>query len=88
MDEKSPVRHSKGRKGRAAGRMLKKSGRPEMNAIPTHAGEAALATGRPRLSQETQNRIGEQLRALYNHIVEEPLPEHLRELLKRLRSGG
>jgi hypothetical protein len=62
------------------------SGKPEMDAITTQAGEKAWGGEQPRLPEEIQNKIGEQLRALYNQVAEEPVPEHLLQLLKRLEA--
>ena len=37
-----------------------------------------------RLGRETQARIGELLRSLYNSYVSEGVPQHLEELVRRL----
>jgi hypothetical protein len=42
------------------------------------------------LSPELQAHIGRQLRSLYDEVLKEPVPEHLRELLAELekKSSG
>jgi len=37
-----------------------------------------------RLGRETQARIGEQLRAMYNSYLNEGVPQHLEDLVRRL----
>lgn len=37
-----------------------------------------------RLGPELQAHIGRQLRSLYDEVLKEPVPEHLRELLAEL----
>jgi hypothetical protein len=44
---------------------------------PAHKPEA-------RLGREVQARIGQQLRAMYDDVVSEGVPEHINELLARL----
>ncbi len=39
-----------------------------------------------KLGRDIQARIGEQLRAMYNGLVEQPVPDRFVELLKRLDS--
>ena len=54
--------------------------------------EARDAMGRPvtprrtemRLGREAQARIGQQLRALYEAVVNEGVPQHIEELVRRL----
>ena len=38
----------------------------------------------PALSREGQNRIGKQLRAMYNNVVAQGIPDHFTQLLKQL----
>lgn len=38
----------------------------------------------PSLSRRDQNRIGQQLRAMYDALREEPVPQHLQDLIRRL----
>jgi Anti-sigma factor NepR len=37
-----------------------------------------------RLGREVQARIGQQLRALYDDVVNEGVPQHIAELVRRL----
>ena len=37
-----------------------------------------------RLGRETQVRIGEQLRAMYNSFINQGVPQHLADLVRRL----
>lgn len=54
--------------------------------------EARDAMGRPvtqrkgevRLGREVQARIGQQLRALYDDVVSEGVPQHINDLVRRL----
>ena len=40
--------------------------------------------GEARLGREVQARIGQQLRAMYNDVVNQGVPQHLAELVRRL----
>lgn len=54
--------------------------------------DARDAMGRPvtqrksevRLGREVQARIGQQLRAMYDEVVSEGVPEHISDLIRRL----
>ena len=54
--------------------------------------EARDAMGRPvtqrksevRLGREVQARIGQQLRAMYDEVVNEGVPQHISDLVRRL----
>jgi hypothetical protein len=54
--------------------------------------EARDAMGRPvtprksevRLGREVQARIGQQLRAMYEDVVQEGVPQHINDLIRRL----
>ncbi|MGC1355814.1 MAG: NepR family anti-sigma factor [Xanthobacteraceae bacterium] len=37
-----------------------------------------------RLGREVQARIGQQLRALYDEVVKEGVPQHIADLVRRL----
>ncbi|HEX4409494.1 MAG TPA: NepR family anti-sigma factor [Xanthobacteraceae bacterium] len=37
-----------------------------------------------RLGREVQARIGQQLRAMYNDVVNQGVPDHLTDLIRRL----
>ncbi|MFY9289210.1 MAG: NepR family anti-sigma factor [Methylorubrum rhodinum] len=40
------------------------------------------------LSDQTQQRIGHQLRALYDSVLEQPVPDRFRDLIARLDDGS
>jgi hypothetical protein len=46
-----------------------------------------LATD-PRLDNVSQKRIGDQLRAMYDDLVQQPVPERFRDLLAELEGKG
>jgi hypothetical protein len=43
--------------------------------------------GAPALDRSVQSRIGDNLRALYDDLVHQPVPDRFRELLARLDEG-
>lgn len=50
----------------------------------TMAKPAAAPKPEARLGREIQARIGQQLRAMYNEVVNEGVPPHIAELVRRL----
>lgn len=86
MAEGRPQQRPKDRRRHTSEEQVKKSGTSKMDAIATQTDEMGPNADEPRLSEDVQNRIGEQLRALYDQIVEEPVPDHLLKLLKRLEA--
>jgi hypothetical protein len=42
----------------------------------------------PKLDRSTQSRIGDQLRAMYDDLVHQPVPDRFRDLLARLEQDG
>ena len=50
----------------------------------TMAKPAAAHKPQARLGREIQARIGQQLRAMYNEVVNQGVPPHLAELVRRL----
>lgn len=44
--------------------------------------------GAPRLGKEIQSRIGQQLRAMYDDVVKEGVPDRFADLLRQMESGG
>jgi hypothetical protein len=72
-----------------------KTGKPvnvETPASDADKPEAWDAMGRPvtqrksegRLGREVQARIGQQLRAMYDEVVKEGVPQHISDLVRRL----
>jgi hypothetical protein len=45
-----------------------------------------LADGGPKLDQFSQGHIGRMLKAIYDEVAHEPVPDKFVELLKRLES--
>ncbi len=43
-------------------------------------------TGKGRLDREVQVKIGHQLRAMYDDVVKQGVPDHLGDILKRFES--
>ena len=74
---------------------MMKPGKPvnaESSVPDTETPQAWDAMGRPathrksevRLGREVQARIGQQLRALYDEVVKEGVPQHIADLVRRL----
>ncbi|HEX2553759.1 MAG TPA: NepR family anti-sigma factor [Microvirga sp.] len=42
----------------------------------------------PRIDRPTQTRLGDQLRAMYDDLVNQPVPDRFKDLLDRLEKGG
>ena len=42
----------------------------------------------PTLDREIQSRIGDKLRAMYDELLEQPVPDRFKSLLDRLGQGG
>jgi hypothetical protein len=42
----------------------------------------------PRLDRTSQRRIGEQLRAMYDDLVQQPVPDRFKALLDKLEQSG
>lgn len=46
--------------------------------------DSGRVDGRPELDRAIQARIGDQLRAMYTELLEQPVPDRFSELLKKL----
>ncbi|MGA2891809.1 MAG: NepR family anti-sigma factor [Xanthobacteraceae bacterium] len=60
---------------------------PDAQKPESHGNMGRTATSQrheARLGREVQARIGQQLRALYNDVVSQGVPQHLAELVRRL----
>lgn len=44
--------------------------------------------GTAKLSREVQARLGQQLRAMYDEVVSQGVPDRFTELLNRINGGG
>ena len=86
MAEWQPGSWRSGRQVKTTSRKKGDAGKPEMDAIAESdiTAGADSETDRPRLSEDTRTRIGQNLRALYNLVVEQPVPESLLKLLRDL----
>ncbi|HEY8382861.1 MAG TPA: NepR family anti-sigma factor [Microvirga sp.] len=42
----------------------------------------------PKLDRVIQTRIGDQLRAMYDDLVQQPVPDRFRDLLSKLENQG
>ncbi len=42
----------------------------------------------PKLSREVQARLGQQLRAMYDEVVNQGVPDRFTDLLSRINGGG
>lgn len=66
-------------------------GKPRMTAqrderqedVPEQAGRDGMPTG-PQLDRATQTRIGDQLRSMYNELMDQPVPDRFTSLLQQL----
>jgi hypothetical protein len=55
--------------------------------LPEDSLSDKLATD-PKLDGNSQRRIGDQLRAMYDELMQQPVPDRLRELLDQLDKNG
>ncbi|MFO1148402.1 MAG: NepR family anti-sigma factor [Alsobacter sp.] len=56
---------------------------------PGHAQSPAERRAAARLKPQVQDHIGRQLRAVYDDVLKQPLPDRFRELMEKLdRSTG
>jgi hypothetical protein len=49
---------------------------------------AGAAPAEPALDRPTQGRIGDQLRAMYDDLLNQPVPDRLASLLRQLDGDG
>ena len=64
--------------------MARKSDKPEAPMQRARQNETGEGTG---LTREATVKIGQQLRAMYDEVVKEGVPDRFSELLKRLDQG-
>lgn len=50
--------------------------------------DAPRANARPELDRATQARIGDQLRAMYSELLQQPVPDRFAELIGKLDAGA
>ncbi|GGK50324.1 NepR family anti-sigma factor [Salinarimonas ramus] len=56
----------------------------ELGARAGHEDAPARDTADPRLDRATQARIGDQLRAMYSELLDQPVPDRFVELLAKM----
>jgi hypothetical protein len=62
-------------------------GQKPMDSAQTNRGKKA--DGKPaKLSREVQVRLGQQLRAMYDDVVNQGVPDRFTELLNRINGNG
>lgn len=59
-----------------------------MKDVKPQASKAAALGKQGRLSAEIQSRIGHQLRAMYDDVVRQGVPDRFAELIKKLDETG
>lgn len=57
-------------------------------AEPHEGHDAAESSPRKGMSPSLQAHIGQQVRAMFDEVAEEPIPDHLLRLLQDLDRGG
>jgi hypothetical protein len=62
--------------------MKRKAGKPEMPTISGSSTRPGKSAG--RLDRNTQAKIGQQLRAAYEEVVKEGVPDRFAEFLRRM----
>jgi hypothetical protein len=57
-------------------------------AVATDGSADNAHSSEPRIDRVTQTRLGDQLRAMYDDLVGQPVPDRFKDLLDRLEKGG
>jgi hypothetical protein len=52
------------------------------------ANRGKKADGKPKLNRDVQARLGQQLRAMYDDVVSQGVPDRFAELIDRIDSGN
>jgi hypothetical protein len=70
--------------------MMRENGKGLASVIPEESLSDKLMsdTNDPKLDRVTQSRIGDQLRAMYDDLVQQPVPDRFRDLLSQLEHKG
>ena len=55
-------------------------------AVPRASDDVKLGTD-PKLDSGSQKRIGDQLRAMYDELMQQPVPDRFKDLLDQLDKG-
>jgi hypothetical protein len=67
--------------------MTGEKGNKLARAIPEASLSNKLATD-PKLDSNSQRRIGDQLRAMYDELMQQPVPDRFKDLLDQLDKSG
>jgi Anti-sigma factor NepR len=59
-------------------------GKRSLAAAPEASLSTAKPTGEPGLDRAIQSRIGDNLRAMYDELLQQPVPDRFRDLLGEL----
>lgn len=73
-----------GKGARSAGPSVTATESPDPAVPRTGPGAAAADGADPGLDRPTQGRIGDQLRAMYDDLLNQPVPDRFVDLLKKL----
>lgn len=65
-------------------RLAAVSGKPSLDAL---ADAREDSPSEPTIDRASQTRIGDNLRSMYNELMQQPVPDRLMELLGRLDQG-
>jgi hypothetical protein len=66
--------------------MTGEKGKRLATVIPEDSLNEKLA-GHPRLDRSVQTRIGDQLRAMYDDLIQQPVPDRFKDLLGKLEQN-
>ena len=66
--------------------MTSDKGKGRAAVIPNESLEDKLSSD-PKLDRTTQTRIGDQLRAMYDDLMQQPVPDRFAQLLAKLEQG-
>ena len=67
--------------------MISDKGKGRAAAIPDTSLDDKLSSD-PKLDRVIQTRIGDQLRAMYDDLMQQPVPDRFSELLAKLQRPG
>ena len=67
--------------------MIAEDGKRAFASPPDSPDQTSVKAQDPGLDRAVQARIGDRLRAMYDNLAEEPVPDRLAEILKRLDGG-
>ncbi|WP_043539885.1 NepR family anti-sigma factor [Salinarimonas rosea] len=64
----------------------KGTGVHELGSREVRGREPGSASADPRLDRAIQSRIGDQLRAMYSELMDQPVPDRFKDLLAQLEN--